>query len=131
MTDSEARHLPLVLFADDGNPPADVAWAWLISHAWPGWQLEMATIHESPYPGGPPTGSAPFVPRAPPAESAFASADHRAIEGGDPRVFLVGQEGFEFLNGWHCGCTMLARYNQGRRSAGAPERRLKAASAGQ
>ncbi len=33
----------VVLFADDGEPAADVAWAWMTSHPWAGWELQAVT----------------------------------------------------------------------------------------
>lgn len=42
-----------LVFGDDKSQAADVAWLWINSHAWPGWQIEALTatpmggIHES------------------------------------------------------------------------------------
>jgi nucleotide-binding universal stress UspA family protein len=92
VTENNFEVPPLLLFADDGNPPADVAWAWLTSHVWTGWRLETVTVHETLFPGGPATGDARFVPRDPPHEASFTSAGHAEIEGGDPRVWLSRRE---------------------------------------
>lgn len=40
-----------LVFADDRSDSADVAWLWVISHPWPGWQVEVVTVE--------PTGAAP------------------------------------------------------------------------
>jgi nucleotide-binding universal stress UspA family protein len=37
-----------LVFADDRSESADVAWLWVISHEWPGWQVEVLTAQ----PGG-------------------------------------------------------------------------------
>ena len=97
MTDNSFDVPPVLLFADDGRPPADVAWAWLTSHPWTRWRLETVTVHETLYPGGPPTGNARFVPRDPPLETSFTAVAHAEIEGGDPRVWLSRREDASLL----------------------------------
>ena len=32
-----------LVFGDDSSPSADVAWLWINSHRWPGWQIEVVT----------------------------------------------------------------------------------------
>ncbi len=32
-----------VVLGDDGSPSADLAWAWIMSHEWPGWRIEVVT----------------------------------------------------------------------------------------
>ncbi len=32
-----------LVFGDDQSQAADVAWLWINSHAWPGWQIEALT----------------------------------------------------------------------------------------
>ena len=33
-----------LVFGDDQSQAADVAWLWINSHAWPGWQIEALTV---------------------------------------------------------------------------------------
>lgn len=81
---------PLVLFADDGAPAADVAWAWITSHDWNGWALETVTTTMTLYPGGPEIGHAVHVSRQPPVEARFTRSDHLDMEG-DPRLVIHGR----------------------------------------
>lgn len=81
---------PLVLFADDGAPPADVAWAWITSHDWSGWTLETLTVAMTLYPGGPEVSDSVHVSRQPPSESRFVSSRHSDVKG-DPRVVIRGR----------------------------------------
>jgi nucleotide-binding universal stress UspA family protein len=81
---------PLLLFADDGAPAADVAWAWITSHDWIGWALETVTTTMTLYPGGPEIGHAVHVSRQPPAETRFTGSDHIDMEG-DPRLVIRGR----------------------------------------
>jgi len=37
---------PRLVFGDDGSPPADVAWAWIAVHPWPGWHIDALTAAE-------------------------------------------------------------------------------------
>jgi nucleotide-binding universal stress UspA family protein len=78
----------LLLFADDGEPPADVAWAWITSHRWPGWSLEAVTVHWASITDGEDLRVSRFVQRTPPAESRFTSDAHVEVSG-DPRVVLL------------------------------------------
>lgn len=48
-----ARSAHRLTFADDGSAGADVVWLWLNNHAWPGWAVEVLTVH--PVTAGPPT----------------------------------------------------------------------------
>jgi nucleotide-binding universal stress UspA family protein len=48
-----ARELPgRLVFADDRSDSADVAWLWVVSQPWPGWQVEVVTA--LPTGAGPP-----------------------------------------------------------------------------
>lgn len=80
----------LVLFADDGAPAADVAWAWITSHDWKGWALETVTTTMTLYPGGPEIGHSVHVSRQPPVEARFTRSDHVDMEG-DPRLVIHGR----------------------------------------
>ena len=92
---------PLLLFADDGAPPADVAWAWITSHHWQGWALEAVTARMSLYPGGREIGEAAHVGRQPPAESKFTRFDHLDVDG-DPRIVIFERSDASLIvGGWH------------------------------
>lgn len=80
----------LVLLADDGAPAADIAWLWLTSHRWAGWDLQTVTVQQILFPGGPDLGHSRHVHRQPPAESGFAEWDHVNLEG-DPRLVLLAR----------------------------------------
>lgn len=84
---SEPRR-PILLFADDGEPPADVAWAWITSHEWEGWGLEAVTVRWAMLTGGEDFKASRFVERTPPSEAGFASRSHIEVSG-DPRVVLL------------------------------------------
>lgn len=88
---SHFRDSSLVVFADDGAPASDVAWAWVTSHRWAGWRLDVLTVHETLYPGGPPVGDSHPVHRVPPVEAAFAGVDH-VVQSGDPRTVLLDRD---------------------------------------
>ena len=78
---------PGILFADDGEPASDVAWAWLISHRWDGWDLQTVTARWTSIPGGAEIKPSRYVQRTPPAEAGLASWSHIEVAG-DPRVVL-------------------------------------------
>lgn len=86
----EDRAIPLLLFADDGATPADVAWEWIASHHWGGWALEAVTARVTLYPGGRDIGHATHVVREPPVETAFSSWNHVDVDG-DPRAIIHGR----------------------------------------
>ena len=81
---------PGVLFADDGEPASDVAWAWVTSHQWGGWDLQTVTARWTSIAGGVDLKPSRVVPRRPPQEAGLASWDHVEVQG-DPRVVLVGR----------------------------------------
>jgi nucleotide-binding universal stress UspA family protein len=89
MEQSDSRNSRQAVFADDGAPASDVAWAWVTSHQWAGWRLRVLTVHETLYPGGPPFGDSHHVHRHPPAEAGFAEVEHIDRDG-DPRTVLLG-----------------------------------------
>jgi len=39
-----------LVLGDDGSAAADVAWLWVNSHRWPGWEVEVVTTTEPPLP---------------------------------------------------------------------------------
>lgn len=84
-----------IVFADNGSPAADLAWLWLISHRWTGWQLRAMTAHDTLFPGSS-RREVRDVPRQPPDEAGFAGWDHIYLEG-DPRVVLAQRSDAAFL----------------------------------
>lgn len=78
---------PGVLFADDGQPASDVAWAWVTSHKWDGWDLQTVTVRWTSVPGWAEVKPSRYVPRVPPAEAGFGAWSHVEVAG-DPRVVL-------------------------------------------
>ena len=76
----------LVVFADNGAPPADLAWSWLVSHRWTGWRLEAVTVHEPRFADSA-QNAGRDVHRQPPAEAGFTERNH-LITKGDPRIVL-------------------------------------------
>ncbi len=87
MTEPQAEKRPVVVLADDGAPASDVAWAWLTSHRWVGWDLQNVTARRAATPGGADLKPSRFVRRRPPEEACLASWDRVEVEG-DPRVAL-------------------------------------------
>jgi len=57
---------PGILFADSGQPESDVAWAWLTSHHWHGWDLQTVTVRWTLVSGAGELKPARFVVRTPP-----------------------------------------------------------------
>ena len=45
---SEALMDVKMVLGDDGSPAADLAWDWINTHPWPGWNLEVVTATEPP-----------------------------------------------------------------------------------
>jgi nucleotide-binding universal stress UspA family protein len=78
---------PGILFADNGQPESDVAWAWLARHRWDSWCLETVTVRWTLVPGGGELRPSRFVERTPPADAGLASSTHVEVTG-DPRVVL-------------------------------------------
>lgn len=110
-----------IAFGDDGSPAADVAWLWLNSHDWSGW--DVAVLHaEVPDLGRLPLDTAvttlhewqPPNPRRAFAEAGFASVRHLTAVG-DPRIVLsscrdvglmvIGPHGPGLLKAVHLGST--------------------------
>ncbi len=107
-----------LVFGDDASPGADVAWLWIVEHAWPGWTVDVVTAVSPPL-GPPPTADqrslrewTPSVPRHAPAEVALAALRHLTVVE-DPRVALsaaagltvIGAQGAGVLKSLHFGST--------------------------
>lgn len=90
MRTAQDHDVPLALFADDGAPAADAAWAWITGHRWEGWVLETVTAKMSLYPGGREIGHSVHVSRQPPLDAGFTRSEHVDVEG-DPRVVIHGR----------------------------------------
>jgi nucleotide-binding universal stress UspA family protein len=97
-------------FGDDGSAGADLAWMWVNSHQWPGWQLEVVTAvgpHLDPI-----VATQDVVPREPFREAAFEACLHLRPQQ-DPRLALsanadlvvVGPRGPGLLKRLHLGST--------------------------
>ncbi len=71
------RHL--LRFGDDGSRAADVAWLWINSHRWPGWDLETVCAIE-------PEGAVPRQ-RLPFSEAGWGSSQ-TVVSDDDPRLAL-------------------------------------------
>jgi len=113
---SETRTL---VFGDDLSPAADLAWLFINTQRWPGWQLEVVTAQPPKTPGVVLPHEAtelhrwqPQHPRAAIAEAGFVHvADLTAT--GDPRVVLsrqsdllvIGPRGPGLLKALHLGST--------------------------
>jgi nucleotide-binding universal stress UspA family protein len=76
------------VFADDGQPASDVAWAWLTSHQWGGWELQILTVRWTLLGSDLDLKPSALVPRRAPQECGWASAVHVEVAG-DPRVVLL------------------------------------------
>ncbi len=96
MTKSDGVRTRLAIFADDGAPASDIAWSWVISHQWAGWDLTILTVHQTLVPGGRTFGDARAVPRRAPAETGFAAVDHVERDG-DPRTILHSRDDASLL----------------------------------
>ncbi len=97
------RSTQLVTFADDGSAGADVAWLWLNNHAWPGWAVEVLTVH--PVTAGPPPGPEaaqphPWQPESPRRvfeESELGAPPVHLAADGDPRAVLGARTSTDLL----------------------------------
>lgn len=90
MTASQDVKQPILLLADDGEPASDVAWAWVTSHRWAGWDLQTLTVRQTSMPTGADPRHSRFARRDPPAEAGFTASDHLEVNG-DPRRVLLGR----------------------------------------
>ena len=79
-----------LVFADDQSESADVAWLWVNSHAWPGWQIEALTVTEdAPMDAAGIHAWQPRHPREILRGGASEAVVHEQI-GGDPVQELTG-----------------------------------------
>jgi len=92
------RQLPRLVFGDDGSPAADVTWAWIDNHRWPGWRISVVTAQ--PPQAGAPVGAARAAlhPWQPPAPRIFSATDDSTVlehllAEADPRLVLNGCAG--------------------------------------
>jgi nucleotide-binding universal stress UspA family protein len=81
-----------LVFGDDGSAAADVAWLWLNSHGWPGWEVEVVTTTEPPLPLTPSEHRAPVEWSPTWGREVFAKAELASVKfltaEGDARVIL-------------------------------------------
>lgn len=112
--------LPRLVFGDDGSPAADVTWAWIDNHRWPGWRISVVTA-QPPQPGPPVAAErATLHPWQPPAPRSFSATDDSTVlehllAEADPRLVLndcddaaliaVGPRGQGLLKRLHLGST--------------------------
>ena len=89
MASSERQ--PLLILGDDGSPPADKAWRWVTSHAWPGWRIEVLTADtETPPEWGSPAKPVEWTPTWARTEEVPGAADVRFLRvATDPRAMLA------------------------------------------
>lgn len=87
---------PLLALGDDGSEPADTAWRWISSHAWPGWHIDVLTaeMDESRVEWGKPPLTeewTPAWPRPVDAVTGAATVRFRKVVT-DPRAMLADVE---------------------------------------
>jgi nucleotide-binding universal stress UspA family protein len=85
----------VMVFGDDGSPGADLAWRWIVDHAWPGWALTVLTGHKPPFEDwAAPADAEPWTPSWPRPVS--ESSDFSSVEflkaDEDPRVLLDARD---------------------------------------
>jgi len=104
----------ILLFADDGSPGADQAWAWVIAQNWDGWQLTVLTVEPVGVSHAEPQEPRSWVPRVERVlpESTGAETIEFLIADGDPRevlsnvaadLLVIGRRGSGFLKRLHIG----------------------------
>jgi nucleotide-binding universal stress UspA family protein len=118
VTDNSPTASARLVFGDDGSTGADVAWLWIVEHAWPGWTVDVVTAVAPPL-GPPPTTEqrslrawTPPLPRHAPAEVALDAVRHLTITA-DPRLALdiasdltvIGAQGAGVMKSLHFGST--------------------------
>ncbi len=113
--------VPILIFADDGSPGADVAWLWLCSHQWHGWSIEVlhaeeasSNAHKSAAAGTPEPWHPPHARSLPTGQLGTQPVLLRAT--GDPRsairaraktadLLVIGARGHGLLKALHIGGT--------------------------
>ena len=118
MSESD-RSAPRLVLGDDRSSGSDLAWLWVNSQRWPGWELVVLTADPPPYGKPvPPEQAEPHPIEGPPPRTAFAEAGFGTVRfltaRADPRTALatcpdvtalvVGAAG-EGLGPWHLGST--------------------------
>lgn len=107
-----------LVFGDDASPGADVAWLWIVSHAWPGWRADVVTTTLPSLTPPPPEAERTLHPWEPPnprratSEAAFAALTHLTAQQ-DPRLALltpadltvIGAHGSGAVKAMHLGST--------------------------
>ena len=104
------REVRRLVFGDDGSIGADLAWLWINSHRWPGWQLEIVTAQGPQL--DPVVAAGEVARRQPFREAEFATCLHLQPRQ-DPRLALsaaadlivVGPRGPGLLKRLHLGST--------------------------
>lgn len=106
-----------VVLGDDGSPSADLAWAWITSHEWPGWQVEVVTARPRPGHVDPLAGEALQPSRArhlpggddPIVHERFVGKPYDAfVEFSDRDLLVVGPKGRGLRKALHLGSTAEA-----------------------
>ncbi len=107
-----------LVLGDDGSPSADLAWAWIVSHSWPGWQVEVATADPEATSAEPPVPVVwqPSRPRVVPGGGDLAVI-HERLAGSpaaalaayrDRDLLVVGPKGGGLRKALHLGSTAEA-----------------------
>ena len=111
-----------LVFGDDQSQAADVAWLWINSHVWPGWQIEAVTV--TPMGGSQePKVRAwePTHPREMLREGVRTPVHHEQITGDpthalrelrDRDLIVIGPRGRGFRKSLHLGSTSDALLNR-------------------
>lgn len=111
-----------LVFGDDQSQAADVAWLWINSHAWPGWQIEAVTV--TPMGGSQESHVRAWEPPHPREvlRAGVQNPVHHEQITGDPAptlrglrdrdLMVVGPKGRGFLKSLHLGSTSDALLNR-------------------
>jgi nucleotide-binding universal stress UspA family protein len=104
----------ILLFADDGSPGADQAWAWVAAQHWHEWRVTVLTVEPVGVSHADPQAARSWVPRVERVlpESAGARTIESLIADGDPRevlsnvaadLLVIGRRGAGLLKRLHIG----------------------------
>lgn len=96
MTDPSARS-PLLVLADDGSEPSDIAWRWITRHRWPEWRVEVLTADETQVVWGEPAELAEWEPSWDRSETIEAAELSFLTAGEDARALLAEKEDADLL----------------------------------
>lgn len=113
-----ATDAPLLVFGDDGAPPADTAWRWITNQPWPGWHVDVLTADTEgmPIEWGKPPRSVEWTPAWARTENVTGAdrvrflkvaTDARAMlaERDDADLIVLGLRTHTFLEGFVTGST--------------------------